>query len=45
LGGDMADFTVTDVTVGEIEQGAGKDGQWIDTINLELLCTPHNVSD
>jgi hypothetical protein len=45
LGGDMADFTVTDVTVGEIEQGAGKDGQWVDTINMELLCTPHNVSD
>jgi hypothetical protein len=43
---DLADFTVTDVTIGEMEQGsAPKEGQWIDSLNLEILCTPHNVSD
>jgi hypothetical protein len=44
LGGDMADFTVQDVIVGDMEQGsAGKEGQWIDSLSLELVVCPHDV--
>jgi hypothetical protein len=49
---DLLDFTVLDVTLGDMEQGdTGKTGnkgmseQWIDSLNLTLLCVPANVSD
>lgn len=39
---DLQDFTVQDVILGEMEQGsAGKEGQWIDSLNLEIVCNPH----
>jgi hypothetical protein len=43
-GGDLLDFTVTDVIVGRMEQGsAGKEGMWLDSLNMELVCVPHNL--
>jgi hypothetical protein len=40
-GAGVADFSIQDVKVTSIEQGRGeKEGEWIDTINLELVCRP-----
>lgn len=38
----ISDFTVQSISVGPIEQGKGdKDkGEWIDTIDMELICRP-----
>jgi hypothetical protein len=46
LGGDMSDFTVTDVILVEMEQGsAPKEGMWLDSLSLEIVCTAADVSD
>jgi hypothetical protein len=37
----VENFTVQDVAVAEISQGrADKDGEWIDSLDLELTCNP-----
>jgi|ERR1035441_5082421 hypothetical protein len=44
--GDLADFTVLDVVIKGIDAGV-EEGTvvWTDTLELELVCCPSNVSD
>lgn len=38
------EFTALDCLVIEVEQGrSGKQGEWVDTISLEVLCVPSNI--
>jgi hypothetical protein len=41
---DLQEFTVTDVIRGEMEHGAeGKEGLWMDTFEVTIICAPYNL--
>lgn len=41
---DLADFTMQDILDKGIEASVDEDGVWIETMNLEAVVTPSNVS-
>lgn len=42
---DMADFTCESIVDVGVEQGLVEDGAcWVDTLNVEMICCPSNVS-
>jgi hypothetical protein len=44
-GAGIADLFIQNVKIGRIEQGrAEKDFEWIDTINLEIVCCPRQIA-
>lgn len=42
--GDLADFTALDVLDKGPEAGFDENDAWVDTLNLEIVCCPSNVS-
>jgi hypothetical protein len=41
---DLEDFTIQDISVTGVEAGFDQRGSWLDTLNLELLVCPKDVS-
>jgi hypothetical protein len=42
---DLADFTVINVSVKNVQAGFDEEGSaWMDTMNLEVICCPKNVT-